>query len=226
LFHIDSPSFQLETIQTAARSLSKDEKGRLELAKWAKEACDDAYAKDNYAAARELYQIALSLARAANDRDLLREVMSRFTGIENARREYAQIAKVIESLEAEPDDPQKNLLVGRYFCFVKEDWVQGLTFLAKGPDRRLAELAADDQALPIDPLDQVKLGDAWWSVAEDYADQQQKAIQRRSAWWYRQAVDNLPGGLAKVKAEIRLKELEKTSIQKSDRTPLLFGRDE
>jgi hypothetical protein len=207
-FLIDAPPLQLEAIRAAAKSQWNDQKSRTDLARWAKEACDDAYTEDDYATARELYQIALSLARSADDRGLQREVMLRFNDIEDARREYAQVAKVVESLEESPDDPQYNLVVGRYFCFMKEDWDRGLPFLAKGGDRRLAALAVDDLALPADPVLQADLGDAWWAVVEEYSGRQKTSIQRRAAGWYRQAIANLPHGLAKVKSEIRLKELE------------------
>jgi hypothetical protein len=181
----------------------------MELAKWANEVWEVALKHDEFSQARELYQSAMSLARSADDRELLREIMSKQSKVEEARREYSQIGQVIQVLDESPDDPQANLAVGRYYCFVKGEWERGLPFLAKGSDRRLAALAETDLRLPIVPIDQSDLADRWWELGEGGGALQKDAAQKRAAHWYRQAAPNLPDGLAKIKAEFRLKELKK-----------------
>jgi hypothetical protein len=60
---------------------------------------------------------------------------------------------------------------------------------------------------PTIPADQLKLADGWWTLAEKKASHE-KALQLRAAYWYMQARQELPHGLHRVKAEMRVKETE------------------
>ena len=44
-------------------------------------------------------------------------------------------------LKKTPDDPKANEAVGRYNCFLKGDWQEGLPQLAAGADGQLKQLA-------------------------------------------------------------------------------------
>ena len=69
-------------------------------------------------------------------------------------------------MEAKPTDPEANLIVGRYKCFVKGDWDTGLLMLALGTDPALATLAVKELEGAKSPDEQVKLGDSWWALAD------------------------------------------------------------
>jgi hypothetical protein len=210
-YAFDSVSSDATTIRKLAASLKEHEKSlRADLAKWAGDTLDRAYQEDNFTAARELYQMAVSLARSAEDREVLRDVMKRHGEVDAARKEFAQVAAVMENLAHDPEDPHANQVVGQYFCFVKQQWERGLPLLSKAGDRPLADLATEDLLRPTTPEAQVLLADGWWSLADKYSDPQKRALKTRAQYWYREALANLPEGLLKIKAEMRLKDEKKT----------------
>ena len=86
------------------------------------------------------------------------------------------------TLKEKPDDPDANLIVGKYQCFTKGDWDKGMPMLAKGSDEKWKALAEKDIAGADSANEQVKLGDAWWDVSKE-----------RAVYWYRLALPGLVG---------------------------------
>ena len=106
--------------------------------------------------------------------------------------------------------PLANLTVGKYYCFQIGDWEKGLPMLALGQDETLKALAAQEIAGVTKADDQVKVGDAWWNLAEKEQGKVQAALRGRANYWYQQALPEL-SGLAKAKLEKRIKEYEAAS---------------
>ena len=113
-------------------------------------------------------------------------------------------------LDKKPDDAAANLTVGKYYCFQKGDWEKGLPMLALGQDETLKAVAAQEIAGVTKPDDQVKVGDAWWDLAEKEQGRVQATLRGRANYWYQQALPEL-SGLAKAKLEKRIKEYEAAS---------------
>lgn len=113
----------------------------------------------------------------------------------------------LATLEKSPEDPAANLAVGRYLCLLRGDWKGGVPLLGKGGDAKLKEVAAKDQAaLAGGTAEQFAAGDAWYDYAATDSGFK-AAAQGRAYHWYETALPAL-GGLQKVKAETRLKELQ------------------
>ena len=82
--------------------------------------------------------------------------------------------------------------------------------LARGADDGLKAAAAKDLAGATTPEQQVDSGDDWWGLAQARParpDEEKEAMLLRAGVRYQQALASLGGGLAKIKAERRLKEI-------------------
>ena len=78
-----------------------------------------------------------------------------------------KVAQALAAVEANPQDAEANLTVGKLYCFTKGDWVEGLPYLAKGSDKPVKALALQETGLPPSDADgEAKLADAWWNVGQ------------------------------------------------------------
>jgi hypothetical protein len=123
------------------------------------------------------------------------------------QQEERKIAKARKILEVNPTDPEAALAVGKFLCFVKNSWDEGLPYLAVGKDQKLVTLAMTD--LGRQPIEAVKgspltgatidfgeevaveliKGDQWWTEARNHQGSVEKInIYNRAAYWYRRAV--------------------------------------
>ncbi|HET6248864.1 MAG TPA: hypothetical protein VFE47_14295 [Tepidisphaeraceae bacterium] len=126
--------------------------------------------------------------------------------IQSLSRGYAEAAAASKILQQKPDDPAANFSVGSYLCFEKGQWTAGLPFLARGNDTEARDMALRDLAGAADANAQSALGDAWWDLAKKRTTKAGE-IERRAAFWYRQAGPGL-SGLARAKVEMRVKEAD------------------
>jgi hypothetical protein len=73
-------------------------------------------------------------------------------------------------LEKKPDDEKSLEVVGKYLCFVKDDWQGGLRALADGHEGALRSLAERELALLLDgggdPAKEFALAGDWWALAD------------------------------------------------------------
>ncbi len=123
-------------------------------------------------------------------------------------REVQKLADASAAVRANPADTDANLTLGRLYCLSQGDWHLGLPYLAKGGETELAAVARQELEAPADAAGQVKLADAWWSVAEAAKDNEKEPMMRRAGVWYKKA-ERGAIGLAKVKIEKRLAEIAK-----------------
>ncbi len=169
---------------------------------------DDALDDARVDVAEPLVVAATASASKARDTDLVRTVRIKTRKIQSALADYKAVAKALEKLDADPDDAEANLLVGRFYCLSRENWDTGLPYLAKGSDAVLAAAAKLDLTNPSDATAQEAVGDAWWDLAEkaESESDDQAALQLRSRYWYQNAAPRLTG-LAKAKVDRRLEEM-------------------
>ena len=118
-----------------------------------------------------------------------------------------KVEHALATLKTTPTDPKANLVVGRYYCFRKNDWDKGLPLLVQGSDDAQKQLATTELTKPTDSEQQKKLGDAWWDFAGSKAKLAWKSSRQRAAHWYRAALGGLAGP-AKADVEKRLMEVE------------------
>lgn len=88
------------------------------------------------------------------------------------RREGAvgEYKAALDVLGVSPGDVRANRLVGRYLCFIADNWEEGLIYLSKGDDEELKDLALGDLAAhaeePRNPRSVFTIAGKWWKVAE------------------------------------------------------------
>lgn len=123
--------------------------------------------------------------------------------VEAARAAHRGVEKVLQQLDQDPNDPQSNRAVGEYFCLVKGQWEQGLVMLARGDRDSLRALASFELEQPQTAERRVDLADGWWDLG-DKTPRHRKQLRLHAVEWYARALPELPEGLLKVKAEMRI----------------------
>jgi len=167
------------------------------------------------AVAEKRYELALKLATAVNaacqgqsGREFRKETFARRQEIQKRCEKWQQVENARAALKSDPDDAEANLLLGRWYCCVEEDWKQGLPHLAKGSDEGLKGAAQQElKAAPADAGEQVKRADAWYDLAVKRTGDEQAALARRAAYWYQQSAGQLTSSIDRARAEKRLEEI-------------------
>jgi hypothetical protein len=177
------------------------------IAETALEQVDDALAADQFPVAKRLSDVALSAARKAKDPAVLKSAIDRNKGMATIRQQWEAAEDAKETLAKTPDDPDANLAVGRYLCFVKGDWPAGFAHLAKGSDAVLKDLGAKSSADPQDAAGQAELGEAWAKAADAAKSKAKAELQAGARYWLSKALPAATG-LSKAKIEQRLKQIE------------------
>jgi hypothetical protein len=213
IFQIDSLEMKLDVLTKAAnRAASESEPGRSaqsygRIAREALALLDVAISTDKFAYARSSGKLAGDAAKNARDELLTKRVSDRIEVMERLAKAYAEVEKAIAVLEQAPDDAEASLAVGKYLCFTRGRWREGLPLLAGGSDAELKALAKRELEPPSQVTDRISIGDAWWDFSLKSEGDIRTAIQSHVAVWYRSAVGDLKG-LARDKVEKRLREFE------------------
>ncbi len=177
---------------------------------------EEAQAKEKFDAAKELGTTVVDLARKSKDPAFIKGTVARKGTIlrEMAEIQRAQggVAEAVEALDKNPTDPAANLALGKYRCFTKNLWDQGIPMLALGDDPALKDLAVKELKGMTDAAAQTNLGDAWWDLGEKNNGLAKKNIRGHAASWYQEALPGLTG-LAKEKVEKRLRESTGDEVQ-------------
>ncbi|MCH7729376.1 MAG: hypothetical protein IH991_23305, partial [Planctomycetes bacterium] len=143
------------------------------------------------AVAADRIDLASELADAVYSVTLRRPFAAKFRKQMNDQRKQvgelvSQLKKVRDAqalLRTNPDDPNANLLVGKWHCFEKNDWEAGLPHLAKSNDTLLSSLAKRETTSPPETAtDQIALADAWWNAAEKAARDLKVGLQVRAGY--------------------------------------------
>ncbi len=212
-FEIDVTRQAVELVEQPAKD-SLPPAVRKEMAEALLPLAETAIARTEYDIARRLLSAANQAARKTNDAALLRQIAARMAEVNDARKLLDAYSKAVDKLRDAPDDADGNLAVGRYLCFVKQDWDQGLPLLAKGSDQALKQIAGLELQIPSNPEEQVKIGDLWWAQFEQAKGKERADFADRCEKWYGAALPGLKG-LSQTKVSKRLDELtamHKTSV--------------
>lgn len=212
-FEMDVWDLRQKTITQLARA-AKSPDVRATVARDAVDFAEQALLAGHFETAMVLSTTAMNLSASTKDaalRDQAREINER---TKRLQREQPAVEAATEKLKASPDDPDANLVVGRFKCLLQDDWKAGLPYLAKAGDDVLKALAKLELADPTAADDQVKLADGWWDQSEKKGERKDdpllKAAHNRAMYWYRLALPNLNGlNLAKVQKRIDADEAAK-----------------
>jgi len=167
--------------------------------------CKNALDYGDLTLATHANMLATKIARGTRNADVIARARVTDLRWHDARREVTLVYAANERRKANPEDAEANLIVGRYMCFVQDNW-EGLPFLAQGSDKQLRSLAEKDVAGPPNPTLMADLADAWW----DYPDSKQTPQSRsrgRAVHWYEQALPGLSGDRKKL-AEQKIAEIK------------------
>jgi hypothetical protein len=174
-----------------------------------------AIAQDRFDVARRLAQTSLTASRRDRDRSVTRAAEKRIT-VDlpefKARYEASQAAERTLARAADDgatDDGAAHAQLGKYLCYNRRDWSEGLPHLARSDDVPLVKAAQLDQNIDrsADPNDQKRTADAWFALAEDRFRTEQKALLARASFWYRAALPRL-AGLSRDDAEHKLVQIK------------------
>lgn len=170
-----------------------------------------------------LYPLIQNAAKLSASGEVRARVKEAFDRLELAAAEYRKLKPAFDALAANPNDPQANDAVGKFYLLFASDPAKGLSLVAKGPGPDSANpwrvLALRDLANPDAPEEQASLADDWWMLAEQQTVQAKDRLEARSLFWYRRALPGLTG-LAKTVAEKRLAAgPSQDSLARDDLTP-------
>ena len=197
-----------------------------------------AVAVDRYDLAAAAADLAESIAKAMEKEEKVRaaeskrkretppklvaaKLVAEATNLQRAVRERRRMAfdyvTARDRLAAFPDDAAAAETVGRYLCFVKNDWKAGLAMLARGRDESLRNLAAREVFLSKEPLatpiDRLKLANEWWKLAESangLPAEQAEGLKAHASGIYREIAPKLSDPIDAALAGKRSKIAETT----------------
>jgi hypothetical protein len=130
---------------------------------------------------------------AVVDADFSRQVQERWKEVEALRLESDRMTRDMAALKASPDNAALNLIVGKYLCFTKGNWSEGLPMLAKGSDEKLKELAKDELAAQGNADALARAGDGWWDLAGTLAGPSHAVVLQHAASLYANARAGITG---------------------------------
>jgi Tol biopolymer transport system component len=175
---------------------------------------DEAVAADRPDVALKLASTAHQACQGPAGREYRKAMYDLRNEIQQLHRQWQVIERARTDVASDPRDAAAQLVLGRHLCFAKNDWTAGLPHLVQCSDEALKSLAKRDVDSPETADAQAALADAWWDHADrqDESDDKTAAASCRThaAGWYRRALPEL-SGLAKIKAEQRLKEAAATA---------------
>ncbi|MEK6246717.1 MAG: hypothetical protein N2C12_00975, partial [Planctomycetales bacterium] len=164
-----------------------------------------ALVNDDYDSAKKLATIAVSASKRSKDRATMKQMRAIDKEVQKLQVQYGKVKKALDQLEQAPSDPDANLIVGKYHCFVKDDWKQGLPMLAVGSSTEFQALAEREQQEPDSSEDQMQLADDWFELVKKTPSHKTQ-MMARAAHWYGESLQSQPAlsDKAKARAEKRM----------------------
>ena len=218
--------YKVDPLEELTRSLAEATEERMAipakkvLAPLALDLAKEAAAADDYPGAERLAEAAKEMAQG-RDLAIVKQAGALLERLSEESQRFARVQEAQKVLVQKADDPDANLVVGRFYCFAKGDeksWAQGLPRLAKGSDATLKALAEAEIAPGRDAsnsAEMLKLADLWYQGASAADVSRRADLLRRAAYWYRTAQPELQG-FSKSKSQRRLEEIQRKLDELSD----------
>ncbi len=206
---------EVDTLRELLTRARKPDECR-EIARHALGRIDAATDAEDYDRAVRLAGLARSAAEKCREKALVMQAVGLQREVLAAKRWSRGVARAREKLEDDSADPQANLLVGRFLCFARGNWQQGLPMLAVGSDTGLKSVAQTELKQPESFEDRMAVADAWWDLALKATGDEKKVLLLRARHWYEQADQLSPAGLMKVKIDQRIRQVHEVMEKLSD----------
>ena len=144
-----------------------------------------AIAADDYASADSLADMAIRSAIGANDSSLAQQASFLRDEVTRCNDACDRISNDWKVFRDKPNDPHASLAVGKFLCFIKNDWANGLPLIARGNDEALkAVVNTEINGALKDSRSQLSLGGAWWELTAGAQEADKIFYQRRARHWY------------------------------------------
>ena len=101
--------------------------------------------------------------------------------------EPPEVTRARSVLARNPHDPESQATLGKYECFVADDWDAGLQRLASCNDAELIELARQEASQPDAIVQMLALADAWYAWGRQSVGGERQGAFFRSLTWFRRA---------------------------------------
>ncbi len=141
-----------------------------------------------------------------NDAEFRKHVIELLKQSREREEQFDEVRQAIEKLAGDDNDAAAHEVLGKYLCFVKREWHDGLQHLTQGIDAELKKLATDDRSAPEASDAQIALADAWLDRSRNEKDQAKSATEARAKFWYERALPQTTG-LLHAKLEQTLEQL-------------------
>ncbi|MDP7015682.1 MAG: hypothetical protein QGG36_07770 [Pirellulaceae bacterium] len=205
-FEIDVKREQNELLVALSENVDRDFDEFDSMFAAANEALTVALSERNYDRAGEITKTVYKATQTDGGERFRKSVFDGQKNILKMSRLQAETEQAVAKLVDSPDDPAANEIVGRWHAIHHDDWKQGLPYLAKAADERLAELSRQDLAVTIDDLP-LAVADRWWGAGAKGEPEIRDALKRRAGDWYEKAKENATG-LQLTKIDERLKDVD------------------
>jgi len=209
-YDVDAYKLRGAALSAAAESATLREH-RSAIASLSLQLIDQAVEKDDFVAAKYLGGIAGDAARKAREYALAKQILERNKEVEEMAQAYADVQDALATLNSSPVDPDANLAVGKYNCFIKGNWDRGLPMLALGSEEKLKRLGLNELQDMPDTEGQMALGDGWWDLASANDGVAREQLESRAGYWYQRVLPYLTG-LAEERVAKRLEELTSSDL--------------
>ena len=144
--------------------------------------------------------------------DLIAVMQVRSKSVRSLRDEFAELEAARKKLASDPADKSANACVGRFECFVRRNWAEGLAQLLLGEERKFADAATKDiGAGSGEAAAKLLAAEAWIKIAANVTPLEKASIEKRALDLCREALPDLKG-LDQIAAENHVKELSKASL--------------
>ncbi len=145
-----------------------------------------AIAIDDYSTASRLAALARTIAQNGNWPRLLKETEFLDSEMTRCRDAFEGVKQFKEILQNKPADIAAAFAMGKFLCFVKNDWDTGLPLMARAAhDETLkAALDAEINERPKTPDKQIALAGLWHNLSASAAGDDKVSYLRRARYWY------------------------------------------
>ncbi|MBC8869994.1 MAG: hypothetical protein H8E44_11280 [Planctomycetes bacterium] len=170
----------------------------------------DAVKADDFDAANRLSTVAVGLCdRQVGGKEFRQGIRDLCTEVERLRVEYELVEKAQSELERDDANPDARWTVGRWFCFIKNDWDRGLGYLASANDASIREIAHRElQGVSVDAAERIALANSWWNVAQNVDEDIRHGVLLRARHWYTQIDRNSLSGFEQDKTDQRVARID------------------
>jgi hypothetical protein len=190
-FAIDLPAARIDALENLATKAPPTSLGRI--TDLLLDAADEQANSGDVAKAEDLVETAVTASRRGKDRDRQKKAIDRLAEIRERSKVLARAKPLEEKVASDPSDREAAADLGRFRCFVEDDWDAGLLLLARGADPALAALAQAELNVARDPSSRMALADNWWAFATSAKGPEAASAEGRARLHYGMILEELSG---------------------------------